>query len=662
LEGTTVDIFGRAKRLLIGAPRDIHDPRLFHKVSLVAFLAWVGLGADGLTSSAYGPDEAFRALRGHTELAIFLAAATALTVAVISYAYSRTIEQFPAGGGYAVATKLLGPTLGAVSGCALLVDYVLTVTVSIVSGADQVFSMLPLETHYLKVPLVIAALAVLVLMNLRGVKESVTIIAPIFVVFLLSHAILLVGMAVTHAGSAPAVTRQVVEGLNTGVSAIGVVGMLMVLARAYAQGAGTYTGIEAVSNAVQIMREPKVATAQRTMVYMAASLAILAGGILVGYMLLGVGVEGEPGKTLNAVLCEKLGFGQWFVVITLLSEAALLCVAAQTGFIGGPRVMANMAADSWIPHRFSSLSERMSLQDGVLLMGIAAFATLLYTGGDIKALVTMYAINVFITFSLTQVGMCRHWLRRPRETPRRIRRLIVHGVGFLMCFGILAIVVYEKFYIPERPFEGAWVTLAVTGVLVVLCFLIRYYYRKVRETFARFAQQVEALPAEPALPPARDTPDPDAPTASLLVSGYTGLGIHSFLTILRLFPKTYRQIVFVSVGVMDSGSFKGVEEVDRLHKETEENLQKYVALARRLGLTASAVMRVGTDPVAEAEELCTEIAQKYPKTTFFAGQLIFERETWYHRLLHNETAFAIQRRLQWRGLPLLILPARVMTT
>ena len=122
-------------RLVLGKPRDVNDPKIFHHVSLVAFLAWVGLGADGLSSSAYGPDEAFRALGTHRTLAIVLVAMTAITIAVISFAYSNLIEQFPGGGGgYVVATKLLGRTAGVVSGCALLVDYVLTITVSIATG------------------------------------------------------------------------------------------------------------------------------------------------------------------------------------------------------------------------------------------------------------------------------------------------------------------------------------------------------------------------------------------------------------------------------------------------------------------------------------------------------------------------------------------------
>src|SRR5690348_3716750 len=134
----------RLKELLVGAPRDPLDPRTHHKLSLIALLAWVGLGADGLSSSAYGPDEAFRALGDHTGLAVFLALGTALTVFIISYGYSRIIEQFPSGGGgYVVASKILGPRAGVASGAALLVDYVLTITISIASGADAIWSFLP---------------------------------------------------------------------------------------------------------------------------------------------------------------------------------------------------------------------------------------------------------------------------------------------------------------------------------------------------------------------------------------------------------------------------------------------------------------------------------------------------------------------------------------
>jgi amino acid transporter len=148
-----MSLAARIRRAVFGAPKDVKDPHAFHKLSLVALLAWVGLGADGLSSSAYGPDEAFRALGAHTGFAVLLALATALTVFIISYGYSRIIEQFPSGGGgYLVASKLLGPRVGVVSGAALLVDYVLTITISIASGADAIFSFLPPAWLPMKLP------------------------------------------------------------------------------------------------------------------------------------------------------------------------------------------------------------------------------------------------------------------------------------------------------------------------------------------------------------------------------------------------------------------------------------------------------------------------------------------------------------------------------
>src|SRR5438067_9002768 len=164
----------RLRRIVIGKARDVSDPEIFHHTTLIAFLAWVGLGADGLSSSAYGPEEAYKALGPHTHLAIILAAMTAITIAVISTAYANLIEYFPGGGGgYLVATKLLGNRIGVVSGCALLVDYVLTITVSIANGCDQIWSFLPLSFVHYKLIAEIAIIIFLVVLNLRGVKESV---------------------------------------------------------------------------------------------------------------------------------------------------------------------------------------------------------------------------------------------------------------------------------------------------------------------------------------------------------------------------------------------------------------------------------------------------------------------------------------------------------
>jgi len=150
------------------------------------------------------------------------------------------------------------------------------------------------------------------------------------------------------------------------------------------------------------------------------------------------------------------------------------------------------------------------------------------------------------------------------------------------------------------------------------------------------------------------------PTAVLLVGGYSGLGIHALLTIVKLFPRYFVNVVFMSVGVIDSATFHGVEEVDRVREETEQALRKYVEVARGMGIPADYRLSLGTEAVSESEKLAGEIAKEYERSIFFAGKLIFQREHWWDRVLHNETANLIQRRLQFAGLPMVILPVRVL--
>src|SRR5229473_3584579 len=236
-------------KILIGPARDVRDPQIFHSLSLVAFLAWVGLGSDGLSSSCYGPEEAFLALGPHQYLAVFLAMLMALTVFIISASYMQTIEQFPTGGGgYVVASKLLGPNPGLVSGCALVVDYVLT-------------------------------------------------LLPIFLAFVVMHVWLITYALVDRAPQLPGVLHAAMSQVHHEGRSLGFLALVIIFLRAYSLGGGTYTGIEATSNGLPILREPRAATGKRTMVYMAVSLAFVAGGILFGYLVFNVGPQ--TGKTLN---------------------------------------------------------------------------------------------------------------------------------------------------------------------------------------------------------------------------------------------------------------------------------------------------------------------------------------------------------------------------
>jgi len=649
------------KTILVGKARDPMDPRVFHSVTLAAFLAWVGLGADGLSSSAYGPEEAFKALGSHAYLSVFLALMIAATVLIISACYSKVIELFPGGGGgYLVATKLLGPRFGVVSGCALIFDYVLTISTSVASGVDQIFSVLPPSWSPSRFFLKFVVLGVLILLNLRGVKESVQILEPIFLVFLGTHLLMILVALGTHLTQLPGVYTGAVHEAGQTAAALGFIPMLFIVLRAYSLGAGAYTGIEAVSNGVQILREPKVANAKRTMLYMAISLAFMASGIILSYLL--TDSRPHPHKVMNAVLAEKV-FGGWtlggfaignvLVIVTLVAAGAILFVAAQTGFLDGPRILANMAVDSWVPRRFAQLSDRLVTKNGIWLMGIAAGATLWYTHGSVSSLLVMYAINVFVTFSLTLLGMTRHWLEERGRDAAWKKGLLLHGGGAVLCVSILVITVYEK------ASEGGWMTIVVTSLLVALAFGIRRHYARVRDQLRRLDEQLLDIPLRPHQHEAGEIRR-DEPVAIMLVNGFSGLGVHTVLSVQTLFPHQYKSYLFVSVGVIDSAIFKGQAEVEALKSHTSDDLQKYVDFAHKLGFKAEYRFEIGTEAVQSVVELCEEVHREFPRSIFYLGQLVFENDRFYYKILHNETAFAIQRRLQFAGLQAVVLPIRVL--
>ena len=653
------------KRVVLGKSRDPLDPQVFHQLSLVAFLAWVGLGADGLSSSCYGPEELFVSLGTHRQLAVFLAIATAVTVVVISASYSQIIELFPTGGGgYLVATSLLGPAAGVVSGSALVVDYAMTIAMQVAACVAAISSLGAGVSPHLQLAFSLGLVAFLILINLRGVKESVLVLLPIFLLFLVTH-VLMIGFGIgRHLGAMPELVATTARETRHTWATLGGLGTIALMLKAFSMGGGTYTGIEAVSNGLQVLREPRVRTGRRTMTYMAVSLSLTAGGLILCYLL--ADVYRVQGQTLNAVLVRKLsgealGSGAaagGFVLLTLLAEGALLFVGAQAGFLDGPRVLANMAIDSWIPHRFSLLSERLVTQNGILVMGLSAIGILLYTGGSIDVIVVMYSINVFLTFSLSQLGMCVHWWKERRTEPSWAHRFAINGVGLLTTATILVVTVVMKFR------EGGWVTVLITSSLVGVCVAVKRHYSSVGLLMQRADDVLTTLPkykgADASGAGAKVEPvSRGTPTAVFLVSGFNGLGIHSLLQVQKYFPKYFRNAVFLSVGVVDSTKFKGAHELENLRRETERDLNKYVEFARGLGMHAEHHYAIGTDLLDEIVGLCQQVKDRYDRPVFFASKLIFPNENLVNRLLHNQTPFAVQRRLQFEGLQTVILPIQV---
>ena len=655
-------VFRQLKTFFLGGARDFTDHRIFHQLALSAFLAWVGLGSDGLSSSCYGPAEAFKALQGHPTLGIFVAIATGITILIIASSYSHIIELFPhGGGGYLVASKLLSPEMGVISGSALLIDYILTITISIASGADAIFSFLPIGYIGYKLWFAVFGVFVLLLLNLRGIKEAVMPLVPVFLLFVFTHAVVIVYAVISHMGNFGVVYHETGRELTNSFHTLGLFGVLFLVLKAYSLGAGTFTGIEAVSNGLPVLQEPKVATAKKTMKYMAISLSVTVMGLMMAYILFDV--RDSPGKTLNAILFESVtaswgGFyGVGFVWITLFSEAVLLFIAAQTGFLDGPRVLANMALDKWLPTKFAMLSDRLVTEKGILVMGIASLVMMLASNGSVDFLIVLYSINVFITFSLSQLGMVKHWWEQRGTEKQWLKKLIINGIGLTLTTFILISVLILKFD------EGGWVTIVITGVLVLGAFFIKSHYNKTYSTLKRLDVIVEAAVLSGSDVHDSTTPAPvydsKAKTAAILVNGFNGLGLHTLFSVFRLFGSTYKNYVFVEIGSIDAGNFKGADEIENLGSFVRNETSKYVDYMNDHGHYAEAYFSIGTDVVDEVNKLVPSIREKFPDIVFFGGQLVFTNETFMDRWLHNYTVFAVQQNLYVHGIPFVILPVKV---
>ena len=394
---------------------------------------------------------------------------------------------------------------------------------------------------------------------------------------------------------------------------------------------------------------------------MALSLSLTVMGLMLAYILFDV--RDTPGKTMNAILFESLtaswgGFyGVGFVWITLFSEAVLLFIAAQTGFLDGPRVLANMALDKWLPTRFAMLSDRLVTEKGILVMGIASLVMMLASNGSVDFLIVLYSINVFITFTLSQLGMVKHWWEQRATEKQWFKKLMINGIGLTLTTFILISVLILKFN------EGGWVTMVITGVLVLGAFFIKNHYNKTASILKRLDVIVEAAVLTGSDVHDSTTPAPvydqKAKTAAILVSGFNGLGLHTLFSVFRLFGNTYKNYVFVEIGSIDAGNFKGADEIEHLGSFVRNETSKYVDYMKDHGHYAESYFSIGTDVVDEVNKLVPAIRAKFPDIVFFGGQLVFTNESMMDRWLHNYTVFAVQKNLYVHGIPFVILPVKV---
>ncbi|HEX5466117.1 MAG TPA: APC family permease [Candidatus Limnocylindrales bacterium] len=464
---TTGRAVARLRAILFGRPLSNYEEmgeRLAKKKALPIF------SSDAISSSAYATEEILRVLTlaGAAALvaSIWVSAAIAVMLAVVVVSYRQVCQVFPGGGGaYAVARAELRPILGLVAAAALFIDYVMTVAVSTSAALDQLASLAPPAGPY-KVLIAVVVIAAMTLANLRGLRESGNIFAvPTYAFVVLALGVVVVGLLHVVTGSVVPLPRQP-DAVGLGADSLS----LFLLLKAFASGSVALTGVEAIANGVPAFKPPEARNAANTMLAM----TILLGTTFIGISLVasayGVvpSVGGYP-SVIALIAGAVFGAGSLLQGVLLVATMLILFLAANTSYNAFPRLAAILAEDGYLPRQFTFRGDRLVYSWGVVLLAGLAAGLLVIFGGTTTLLIPLYAVGVFVCFSLSQAGMVRHWLRL--RGPGWRWRLVVNGFGALLTTIVLVIVVSEKFV------AGAYLVVILIPVLVAAMVFIERQYR-----------------------------------------------------------------------------------------------------------------------------------------------------------------------------------------
>jgi len=456
------------KNIIIGRPIETAKEK---EERLSKFLGLPVFASDALSSVAYGPEEIFLGLAlGGTALLYYsvpVAMAIVLLVAIVATSYFQTIHAYPSGGGaFIVAKENLGTYPGLVSGAALLIDYVLTVAVSISSGIAAITSAFPrLYGH--RVALGVFAVLLIMVINLRGVRESGKLIAAPVYIFIASMFVLLV-YGLFKYFFYPETHAQVHVAVQASTGAL----PLFILLRAFSSGCATLTGIEAVSNGVGAFKPPQARNAGITLAWLAIILGSLALGLT--FLAYHFGITANSQETLlSQTVRFFFGTGPFYYLLQF-STSFILVLAANTSFTGFPFLASIMASDRFLPRQMSNLGDRLVFTNGILALGVLASLLIIIFHGETHSLIPLYAVGVFLAFTLSQTGMVKHWLAR-KERKGWLRNMIINGIGAFTTGVVLLVIIITKF-----P-HGAWIVVIAIPALVFVCTRINHHYRMVSE-------------------------------------------------------------------------------------------------------------------------------------------------------------------------------------
>jgi amino acid transporter len=457
-------LYGRFKSLLVGVPlssaRLAHE-RLSKKKALAVF------SSDALSSSAYATEEILVILAfagsAYLGLSIPIALAITLLMAIVVSSYRQTIRAYPGGGGaYIVARENLGVMPGLAAAGALLVDYTLTVSVSVAAGTAAIIAALP-EVGFLRIEIAVAAIVIITVLNLRGISESATIFAfPTYAFVFLGLALIAVGVIRVATGNAEPVVYEEALVATQGLT-------LFLVLRAFSSGSAALSGIEAISNGVPSFKPPEAKNAAQTLVAMGVILATL----FVGITLLSryYGLHPVEGKTIVSQLGEVVFGKNALFYVWQAATALILLLAANTSFSAFPSLASLLAKDSYMPRQFTFRGDRLAFSNGIIVLGLASAVIMVIFGASVTRLIPLYAVGVFASFTLSQLGMVIFW-RRNRTSGWR-RGVLISGFGAVATCIVTSIIVVTKFLV------GAWMSILM-GVLLVFFFrAIKKHYETV---------------------------------------------------------------------------------------------------------------------------------------------------------------------------------------
>lgn len=495
--GNDHDALPRAKRLLLGEPlttEQVNDQLLPKRMALPIF------ASDALSSVAYGPQEMLMIMLigGTAFLALspWVAAAVVVLLVVVVASYRQIIRAYPSGGGdFEVVQKNLGEIPSVVVAAALLVDYILTVAVSIASGVDNIISAFP-DVNSWRVPMAIAFVVLIIVVNLRGVREASTVFAIPTYVFIGSVGLMVAtGLVRVLLGDAPVAASA---DYAVHAQSLSQAALILVVLRAFSSGCSALTGVEAVSNGVPAFRLPKIRNAQTTLTLMGTIAALLFAGLTTMAIISGVRYAENPcdlqgfdcsrpqPSVMAQVAAATFGAGSLPFFIIQAASACVLLLAANTAFNGFPLLGSVLAREGYVPKALNTRGDRLVFSNGMILLGVAAMGVLLVFNANLTSLIQLYIIGVFVSFSLGQLGMVTHWRRRASEAHAaqvRVTRDVYLGfavnlIGAVMTIAVLIVVTVTKFT------HGAWMVFFAIPVLSVVMLSINRYYRNVEATIA----------------------------------------------------------------------------------------------------------------------------------------------------------------------------------